>query len=302
MPLDERDVLNTLSDSVIQTMDFWVGPVHIKGPSYGIIREHILVGNIIVVSGNKGLAFYDDATDILTTQAGNSPPNLDQRAQLLHECTHALIDVFAYGQKVTRHTDELASYIAQHVYIMRSNPSWTVGPNNPPWFNFFTAVYAMVKRFHLETAAGNGTRIDLDTLEPLRQQLAALPYVNYGSFKKTDLSGADGLKRMNLFFQGSPEEVSTRSSSVAYETYPDPGDDYLARTLLERYLATDVAGYGGRLRRLRRDFAKCSLGRARELAIRLGTRRHGDRVSELFYDRLSAGGRAILLAVLASRA
>ena len=79
------------------------------------------------------------------------------------------------------------------------------------------------------------------------------------------------------------------------------GDDYLIRALMETYASTDVRGYGSRLRRLRRDFLYCSLHRAHELRIRLSVRKRGDRLSELFHDRLSHGGRAILLRVLALR-
>ena len=161
MPLGEGDVLDTLSDPVVAGMNFWVGPVHITGTSYGIIRSHIRAENILVVSGTQSLAFYDDKTDILTTQAGNPPPNLDQRAQLLHECTHALIDVFTYGTKVTRHIDELSSYIAQFVYMMRSDSTWAVGPNNGPWFTFYSGIFALVKSNRLDTIAGNGSRIDV---------------------------------------------------------------------------------------------------------------------------------------------
>lgn len=301
MPLTEGDVLNTLGDSVALGMDFWVGPVHISGKSYGTIRDHIRLGNILVVSGTQGLAYYDQKTDILTTQAGNSPPDLDQRALLLHECIHALIDVFTYGIKVTRHIDELSSYIAQHVYMVRSNPAWVVSPNNMPWFTFYLSIYLLIKRFRLDTFAGNGSRIGEDVLEPFRVQLAALPGVNYGNYQKDDPTGADGLLKNNPFLNEPYEETSMRSTTTAQESYPDPSDDFLIRTLQEQYAASDVAGYGKRLRSLRSDFARCSLGRAKELSLRLVTRRRGDRVSELFQDRLSTAGRAILLRVLRNR-
>jgi hypothetical protein len=83
-----------------------------------------------------------------------------------------------------------------------------------------------------------------------------------------------------------------RSSYSAHEIYPDPSDDYLIDTLKENYSPADVKGYGGRLRRLRRDFLYCSKLRAFTLKNRLSARTRGDRLSELFHDRLSHGGRA----------
>jgi hypothetical protein len=299
MPLSLGDVLNTLADPVTKAMSFWVGPVHISGESYGVIRDHIRVENILVVGGTETLAFYNSHTDILTTQVGTPPANLDQRALLLHECTHALVDVFA-DSSVTRHMDELASYIAQHVYLVRSDPSWSPGSGGGPWPDFFLAVYNLIVAQGLNTVSGNGKHIDVVTLEPLRLQLAGLPDVNYGKFKKEDKSGANGLKRFHLVFE-SHEEVSMRSSSVAYESWIDPSDDFLSDVFLERYSSTNVRGYSGRIKRLRREFAKCSQGRARELAIRFAGRKKGDRLSELFHDRLATYERNILLAVLRSR-
>ena len=114
-------------------------------------------------------------------------------------------------------------------------------------------------------------------LEPLRLQLAALPHVNYGNFKKDDETGANGLKRHHLFLE-LREEVSMRSSSVAYEPWGDPGDEFLSDIFLERYTATNVRGYSGRIKRLRREFAKRSLPRARELAFRFAARKKDDKL------------------------
>jgi hypothetical protein len=176
-----------------------------------------------------------------------------------------------------------------------------VGNKNEPWENFYRGVESLVKRFGLEKQSGNGARIKADDVEALRVQLAGLPNVNYGNFKKTDPSGADGLIRNHFFLSESPPDMTMRSTSVAHYPYPDPSDDYLIDTLKVRYAANDVAGYGKRLRELRKDFALCSVGRAKELHRRLTGRLSGDRVSELFYDHLSREGRAILLRVLKGR-
>lgn len=53
----------------------------------------------------------------------------------------------------------------------------------------------------LDTLAGNNTIITVADVEPLRQQLAALPRVNYGTFAKDALSGADGLKDYGTFMR-----------------------------------------------------------------------------------------------------
>jgi hypothetical protein len=302
MALKLGDVLNVLSDPVVTQIDFWVGSMHLTGKRFDVMRDHIVAGNIEVVEGtHPSNAFYDYATDVLITQNVTSPPSLEAKALLLHECSHAVFDIFADAKGATRHQDELAAYLIQHAFILRSNPAWAMGSGSGPWFDFFTALLALVKARNLHQNIGNGTRFTAADIEPLRLKLAALPGLDYGSYTKTDPSGADGLKKMNPFIEPSQEPVSMRYSSVSKESYPDPSDEYLIRTLSTGYNAANVRGYGGRLRELRRDFARCSVTRARQLLVRLAARKPGDKVSELFYDKLSTEGRAILLRILRMR-
>jgi hypothetical protein len=199
MALTTRDVLTTLNDSVTLNMFFFVGPIYVSAIGYRWVRDYIYRGNIEVLGGAAGqnLAFYNNQTDILTTQDGIPPANLDQRALLLHECTHALVDVLNLTA-VTRHIDELAAYIAQHVYILRSNPNWTVAPNNKPWQDFFQSVVNLIQARHLDTVEGNGAMVSMDDLDTLERQLIALPGVNYGSIPKDALTGANGTGNYGL--------------------------------------------------------------------------------------------------------
>lgn len=301
MPLSQDDVLNVLDDTVVTGLDFSVGPIRINGSSYRIIRQHILAGNIQVVPGDQSLAFYNNQTDILTTQVGQPPLDLNGRALLLHECTHALADIFNSG-KATRHTDELAAYLVQHIYMLRSDPKWDVGPNNLPWYMFFKTLVEYIKSKRLDTVAGNGAVCPLAELEGLRILLASLPYVNYKNYRKDDPTGANELLKKNpLVSLGLEVGRGGVSVKIDWVRYADPRDDGLIKELEKFYDAADVAGYRSRLVYLRANFALCPLGRAKELRSRLTTRQRGDRLSELFYDRLSAGGRALLLRVLDDR-
>jgi hypothetical protein len=301
MPLTEGDVLDTLSDPVALGIEFYVDKIHIKGEYLTTVRDHIRAGNILVKGGTQDLAFYDQTTDILLTQKKSPPADDGDRALLLHECVHAMIDVYDPDGTVTRHVGELAAYLTQTTYSVRKDPSAN-RTGTAPWDKFWGDVFATVRANKLDTAAGNGVKIPSATLENLRRELVALPYVNYGNFSKEATGVSDGLIRMNIFLStDEAEQVSMRFSSVSNETYPDPGDDYLIRTLMEKYANTDVRGYGSRLRQLRRDFLYCSLHRALELRRRFSVRKPRDQLSELFHDRLSHGGRAILLRVLALR-
>ena len=191
--LTKSDVLAVLAESVTQSMDFYVSTVSIKGLGFTCVADKIRSGEIGVFEGRKNLAFYNDALDVITTMKGTSPGTLSQRAQLLHECTHALIDIL-HPKGVTRHVDELSSYIVQEVYSSRTQPNRPMGTNSDPkWDAFFKGVASLVKSCGLDKATGNGAKITLKQIEPLRVMLAGLPGVNYGNFDKDDPSGADGI-------------------------------------------------------------------------------------------------------------
>lgn len=123
MPLTEGDVLDTLSDPVTLGIEFYVDKIHIKGEYLTTVRDHIRAGNILVKGGTKDLAFYDQTTDVLLTQKKSPPANDSDRALLLHECVHAMIDVYDPDGTVTRHMGELAAYLTQTTYSVRKNPS-----------------------------------------------------------------------------------------------------------------------------------------------------------------------------------
>jgi hypothetical protein len=299
MPLTEGDVLDTLSDPVALGIEFYVDKIHIKGEYLTTVRDHIRAGNILVQGGSDDLAHYNQLADVLLTQKKSPPANDSDRALLLHECVHAMIDVYDPDGTVTRHMGELAGYLTQTTYRVRKNPSANRN-GTAGWDKFWGDLFATVRTNKLDTEAGNGVKIPAATLENLRLQLVALPDVDYGKYSKEATGVSDGLIRMNIFLS-TDEPVSMRSSSGSNEPYLDPSDDYLIRTLMEKYANTDVRGYGSRLRRLRRDFLYCSVHRAFELRRRFSVRKRGDQLSELFHDRLSHGGRAILLSVLALR-
>src|SRR5262245_20020055 len=141
MSFTKCDVLNTLSDTVTLGMDFTIGAVHITGRSFAIIRDHVKAENILVVEGDKTLASDDVSNDILKTKLCNPPVDLFARSLLLHECSHALVDIFYSENTITRHNDEVAAYFVQMIYTLRTDPSLTVPDEGTLWSAFYTGVY-----------------------------------------------------------------------------------------------------------------------------------------------------------------
>ena len=198
MPLTIKEVLETLEDPVALGIDFYADKIHVNGENLSRVHERIIVGDILVTGGTSDLAFYDPATDVLITQKKAPPADDGDRALLLHECVHAMVDIIDRKTTITRHMGELAAYLTQTAYSVRKYPTAN-RTGTAPWDKFWGDLYATVRANNLDSAKGNGARIPNATLENLRQQLAALPAVNYGSFSKEATDVSNGLLRHYAF-------------------------------------------------------------------------------------------------------
>ena len=91
---------------------------HIRVEAYETIRDLIEDEQILVVDGkDPNKSTYDPATDTIATRYGaNSPAGLDDRAMLIHECTHAIKDMERVT--ITALGNEAAAYIAEATYLL----------------------------------------------------------------------------------------------------------------------------------------------------------------------------------------
>jgi hypothetical protein len=97
------------------------------------------------------------------------------------------------------------------------------------------------------------------------------------------------------------EETSMRSSTTQKEPPVALTDSYLVEILKVRYAADDVAGFGGRARKLEQLFGSLKAAQAIPLLTRLELRRPGDQVAMYFHGHLSTATRDKLLAILRGR-
>lgn len=96
-----------------------------------------------------------------------------------------------------------------------------------------------------------------------------------------------------------PQPLPVRVTANVDYTYIN--DEYLIGMLEPRFLATDVAGYGQRARKLEQVFASLKVIEAAPLLFRLVMRRAGDRVAMLFHGHLSTATRVKLIGILRTR-
>jgi hypothetical protein len=121
VPITKADVLAVLADPLLATMKFSVDTITVSMEEYNNVAAFISTDDIKVVSGKQTTeAVYDREKNVLEPQAGNSPLSIDQRAQILHECTHAISDVVGFNPLTL--VDEVAAYLAQFTYQKISDP------------------------------------------------------------------------------------------------------------------------------------------------------------------------------------
>jgi outer membrane protein OmpA-like peptidoglycan-associated protein len=205
MPLTDSDVMNILGDPIVSQIDFWIDNIHVRKDAYDKIADLIEREQILVVSGDDpDRAEYSSRTDTLTTHKAEPPANLTDKGTLLHECTHAIVDM----ERVTCtwHTNEIAAYAAENLYYLLSNSS--PSPFNTEFGNKY--VIPWIKGVGLDKKPGVGTRIPLDDTMPLIKSLN-----RYGPYHqdRAKLSAADGIspKAMKQLHIRSAEETSTHA-------------------------------------------------------------------------------------------
>src|SRR5262249_18381734 len=164
-------------------MRFSVGEITVSGDEYRDVADYIRDDDIKVIPGNGPVAFYDGHLNTIETQAGNPPLNLGDRAQILHECTHAIVDI--NGWDVLRLNDEVAAYLAQITYMRISSPGPFPRPIPPPGtgplMRLMIAVAQVVQRYNLHNGQGFGARIDELDIVGLRRAVRAYPpYAHIG--------------------------------------------------------------------------------------------------------------------------
>lgn len=295
MALTTQDVFDTLSSYYVTQMDFWVDSVHVCTRNFDKVRALIEDDDIHVVGGTEAqVAHYDSVKNTLITQNVAPPPSLSQRALLIHECTHAIVDVEKC--RVTELTNEVAAYIAQLTFTLLGDPNFKTPPNSPDWFNFFRDTLALVKKFKLNRPEGRGARLRFDDFSAVRNQLHQLG--SYRAATDRQMAYADGVTPA---VRGRFGDTPSYYQQTTHESYIEAGDDHIVRLLAMRYDAKDVAGFGGRVKKLEDIFGHAEPIRAQCLLQRLQLRIATDKMSVFFHDHLSTRTRNSLLAILRAR-
>jgi hypothetical protein len=193
MPIRKDDVLAVLSDPLLNQMLFSVGAITVSGNEYANLADYIKDGDIQVSPGTEAMAFYDAHANTIITQAGNPPLNLADRAQLLHECTHAVVDINELP--VERLDNEVAAYLAQVTFMDISNPVPLPGPVHPPHRGsplgeLVWSLQQVIQKYNLHNHQGFGASLSHLDIWKLKLDVHALPqYAQVGMHEKSVSDG-----------------------------------------------------------------------------------------------------------------
>lgn len=299
MGYTRQDVIDTLNDPLVRRIDFHVGKTHVDAEGYLTILDMVETGVIEVVEGDRNYAEYIPKLNRLRTQGGRSPAGVEQRATLLHESTHAIVDLRGYA--ATRLDDEVAGYLAHLTYALLSIPDLPDPPIGGLLNNLMRQGFALVRRYKLHLAEGAGARIAPQDIRDFGRMINALPL--YRDIAPEEMTFVDGVvpdirkHAIRLRVPQEPEEVSTRYSYSAKENYPMPGDEWLAAFLAGKDNGKRVTRAAIALE-LGRIFRGSDAQAARDLHGRLSARVADDPVSQAFWENIDAKTRKALLPLL----
>jgi hypothetical protein len=109
-------ILSVLREPVVSLMDFGVGRLFVPATQYEWVAKAIERNFITVreVAGLSGSALYYWGANRIDVPAYSSRPSIGERALIIHECTHAIVDL----RKITTvvHETEGLAYVAQALY------------------------------------------------------------------------------------------------------------------------------------------------------------------------------------------
>jgi hypothetical protein len=193
VPITKNDVLAVLEDPNLTHINFTVGNITVNHQGYRHVYDYIKADDIQVIPGKESVAYYDGRRNTLETQSGNPPLQLPDRVQILHECTHALVDI--RGLNVLRLHDEVAAYLAQVTYAQIESPSSPLRALSPvgasPMGKLTFYMLQVVQQYNRHARGGSVIQINDWDLLKLTKAVQAFP--DYAHVKASEISVGAGV-------------------------------------------------------------------------------------------------------------
>ena len=205
MALRTEHVLMTLQDARLSNVDFWLGGLHINFGAYKQVADAIIANKIHVIPGDdpEWASYYSSAgvlklkngtemnirANTLVTQNATTLDD-SERALLIHECTHAYVDL-SYASATTSLSDEVAAYIAQVTFEMAVAKGQKPKRDGTRFGRMYHGIGDIVRKFRLNEPAGHGATLQFRDYIHLRGLVHHMK--EYHDIGWTQLSGANGV-------------------------------------------------------------------------------------------------------------
>jgi len=191
MPATKDDLLSVLRNPRISNIDFHVGHCHVSGTGYELVAAAIEDGRISVETGESSeWAAYGVGTNTFFVRRSQSF-RLSDQALVVHECTHALLDI-RNAWKFTDLSSEAAAYLAQVVFLYLNKADMTVPRNiSTPFLHIYRYACTLVERYKPHRPEGRGSRLEWEDYKTLRRLIQRIP--EYKGIGWLESCGVDGV-------------------------------------------------------------------------------------------------------------
>lgn len=197
-----EEIAALLQEPIVRNIEFCLeGRLPIGGDGFSLVRSAIRTGRIAVISdpslptgvgasySGAGQTNHIGVHPSLTTR--DFATSIQMRANVLHECTHALVDLMQ-AHHTTILSDEAAAYIVQLIYRLGRGQawlrSWATNHSNTADGRIFHEAIRVIDRYNLLHSNAN---IPASGYGDLR--LAIHDHPIYSHHSPTALTIADGI-------------------------------------------------------------------------------------------------------------
>lgn len=194
----KSDALFVLSDPTLRRLYFKVGPIIVADGQYAAVSDCIENDEIKLgiymgdPRGRDDICSYQADSNIMRFNKGWSRNNLDDRASMIHELTHAFVDLRKI--EVRELFNEVAAYLAQLTYVLCNTPNipdYATELTADPVVNMYQEALDTARKYRLNESQGYGAAITGEDINQLAQLINLCP--KYTDIRPDQMAQSDGV-------------------------------------------------------------------------------------------------------------
>lgn len=189
----QRRVADVFNTPGISKIDFYFEDIHITSNGLREVGEAIRTRRIKVEidpgkEGSKIAAAYTAGTDTLSIPSSEINNAFD-RSQIVHEGTHALMDMYQYKQ-LTAANDEIIGYVTDAIYLAAEGAAYDFRRINSPDKNILFNAFILVRLKKM--AVKKGVKLTFADTEKIRHSIFTSEA--YGNIPQDTMTHVNGIR------------------------------------------------------------------------------------------------------------